>query len=243
MSRSTPCARVVACLLATTLAACSDPVDVAPPARPLDFTLPHAGALAAPAVDREQRVIPGHAAGDDSSASPDLVRGDFLITGQRTEFAFVDSPTPMAVARASMRHFGSKGTNAITMYLRSPDDRVLTLSQTFTNSSLLPMWQLFESVMRVPVGPCGYSGTAATEHRTSSFAVPPSTLEVMVANASSAGVPAAQSPCRSDLVTSGGGGPKSGLTDENTWYLCTWEVWYDALGNEVARRFLYCAMA
>lgn len=71
------------------------------------------------------------------------------------------------------------------------------------------------------------------------------TGEFMPAEASHPSDLARQSDCapekkEENVTTSGAGGEDTRLTNDEGWYLCRYEVWYDQWGNELSRRLMGC---
>ena len=142
-----------------------------------------------------------------------------------------------------MDFLGTSGEQTVFAELLALGGELLTRTQTFYQADVAFKWYSMNSQVRIQLSQdCGYALTGQTGHKAMTQTqglfpnVPPTILTVAD---NSNGNQSKLEPCKSTIQTVTGGG--TGDTQiTQSWYLCTWSVWYSASGVEIYREFLSC---
>lgn len=251
MKRIPRCARL-ACLIL--VAACGDAPTLVEKASSLQFVLPSSDSYDKPPVDTSSRIVPldsrellGASDGARMSNVTANATTDVspLLRNLRTTASFGMGPaTPFALVEGTMEFLGTSGEQTVFAELLTLGGELLTRTQVFYQSGIAFQWYQMSSQVRIQLSAnCGYALTGQTGHKASTntqsaFPYLPPTILTVADNSN--GNQSKLEPCKSTIETVTGTGGQGDTQITQSWYLCTWSVWYDAGGVEIRREFLGC---
>lgn len=176
-----------------------------------------------------------------------------VFSSEFTDAAIIQYPTTrayfmrangatVAIGEGSMRFFANRAEQSVSVTVSTPSGGLLNATQLDAFSATIPAWYDMVTYARIPLaGDCGYSVTAATNHKAwHRFPFPPFTEfghDFALSMAGLDQLPAC--PTQIKTTTGTGGEGDSRITDSQ-WQICYWLVWYDSNGVELWRDFLYC---
>lgn len=176
--------------------------------------------------------------------------GESAILLQTLEDAGFATHFGSAYAYASgwMRYFGTNGKVTVNANLSFNGQQISVLPSVVEKSTLEPSVQELGTSAIAYISPnCGHRVYGTSNYRawgSSNLPSAPTSAFMPVEDTRTSKL-ARQNDCppvkkEEDVVTSGGGGGEDTRIMDDGWYLCRYEVWYDAAGNVLSRQLIGC---
>lgn len=147
-----------------------------------------------------------------------------------------------------MKYFGTNGRVHVSAVLQYNGQSLSMLPATAEKSNLEPSVQDLGVSSTAYIAPnCGHRVFGTANYRawgSSNLPSAPTSAFMPVEDTKSSRL-AQQADCPpnkkdEDVVSQGGSGGEDTRLQDDGWYMCRYEVWYDGAGNELSRRLLGC---